>query len=101
MNSTQIKTILTPLIGLAVTWLASKFPLLDQATWNTLVSSIVFSVVAVVMGLFTKTTSLADTVGNQPGTTVVTTPEIANATTSPDVIASTPAIVSAVRTAGG
>jgi len=101
MNMTQIKTILTPLIGLAVAWLASKFPLLDQATWNTLVSSVVFAIVAVVMGMFTKTVTLAETVGSQPGTTVVTTPEIANATENKDVIAATPAIVTAVRAAGG
>lgn len=100
MNSTQIKTILTPLIGIAVAWLASKFPLLDQATWNTLVSSVVFAVVSIVMGLFTKTTSLADTVANQPGTTVVTTSAIANALPSnPDVITTTPAISAAVRAA--
>jgi len=99
VNSTQVKTILTPLIGIAVAWLASKFPLLDQATWNTLVSSIVFAIVSVVMGLFTKTTALADTVASQPGTTVVTTPAIANSTANPDVIASTPAIVTAVRAA--
>lgn len=100
MNTTQIKTILTPLIGIAVAWLASKFPLLDPASWNTLVSSVVFAIVAVVMGMFTKTTTLMDTVGNEPGTTVVTTPANAAALpANPDVIAATPQIVTAVNAA--
>lgn len=100
MNSTQIKNILTPIIGLAVTWLASKFPLLDAATWNTLVSTVVFAVVAVVLGIFNKTTNLMDTVGNQPGTTVVTTPANAAALPeNPDVIAATPQVAAAVQAA--
>lgn len=100
MNSTQIKTILAPVVGILATWLASKFPLIDPVTWNTLVSSVVFAIVAAVMGVFTRTTSLADTVGKQDGTTVVTTPEIAAALPdNKDVIAATPQIVAAVRAA--
>ena len=100
MNSTAIKNILTPLIGIAVAWLASKFPLLDPATWNTLVTTVVFAVVAVITGIFSKTSNLVNTVGNQPGTTVVTTPAVA--ASLPDntsVIASTPAINAAVAAA--
>lgn len=100
MNSTQIKSILTPIVGLVVAWLASKFPLLDAATWNTLVSTVVFSIVAVVLGMFNKTTSLMDTVGNQPGTTVVTTTANANALPdNKDVIAATPQVAAAVNAA--
>lgn len=102
MNSAQIKTILTPLFGILATFLATKLNFLgmDQATWNTIVSSIGFGVVSIILGVFTKTTTLIDTVGNQPGTTVVTTP--ANAAALPDnkdVIAVTPQIATAVNAA--
>lgn len=102
MNSTQIKNILTPIFGIVATYLATKLNFLnmDQATWNTLVSSIGFGVVSIILGFFNKTTNLMDTVGKQDGTTVVTT--LANAAALPDnkdVIAATPQIVSAVRAA--
>ncbi len=102
MNSTQIKSILTPLFGLLATYLATKLNFLhiDQATWTTMVSSLGFGAIAIVLGFFNKTTNLMDTVGNQDGTTVVTTP--ANAAALPDnkdVIAVTPQIASAVRAA--
>jgi hypothetical protein len=102
VNSTQIKTILTPLFGLLATWLATKvnFLGLDQATWNTIVSSIGFGIVAIIMGFFNKTINLMDTVGAQPGTTVVTTPQNAAALpANPDVIAATPQVVTAIKNA--
>jgi hypothetical protein len=102
VNSTQIKTILTPLFGLLATWLATKvnFLGLDQATWNTIVSSIGFGIVAIIMGFFNKTINLMDTVGAQPGTTVVTTPANAAALpANPDVIAATPQVVTAIKNA--
>lgn len=101
MNSTQIKNVLTPIFGILATYLATKLNFLgmDQATWNTLVSSIGFGIVSVILGVFTKTTNLMDTVGSQPGTTVVTTPENAAAIPNPDVIAATPQIVTAVNAA--
>lgn len=102
MNNTSIKSILTPLFGLLATYLATKLNFLgiDQATWNTIVSSIGFGIIAIVMGFFTKTTNLMDTVGAQPGTTVVTTPQNAAALpANPDVIAATPAIAKAVNDA--
>lgn len=101
MNSTQVKSILTPLFGILATFLATKlnFLGLDQATWNTLVSSVGFGIVAAILGVFNKTTNLMDTVGSQPGTTVVTTPANAAAVPNPDVIAATPQIVNAVNAA--
>lgn len=102
MNSTQIKAILTPLFGVLATFLATKLNFLgiDQATWNTLVSSVGFGAVAIILGFFNKTTSLVDTVGNQPGTTVVTTPAMAAALPdNKDVIAATPQIANAVNAA--
>lgn len=102
MNSTQIKNILTPIFGLIATWLATKLNSfgVDQATWNTIVSSVGFGVVTIILGFFNKTTSLMDTVGSQPGTTVVTTPANAAALpANPDVIAATPEIAKAVSAA--
>lgn len=103
MNSTQIKTILTPIFGFIATYIASSPKLnflgLDQGTWTTMVNTIGFGIVAAILGFFNKTTSLMDTVGSQPGTTVVTTKENAAAVPNPDVIAATPQIVTAVNAA--
>lgn len=100
MNDLQIKNILTPIIGILVAWLAAKFPLLDPATWNTLVTAVVGAIVAIVLGFFNRTTSVLNTAGNQAGTTVVTTPQNAAALpANKDVIAATPQIVAAVRAA--
>ena len=98
MNDIQIKNILTPLCGIVATYLASKLNFLgiDQATWMTLVTTIVFTAVAAVLGYFSKTTNVLDTAGH----TVVTTPENAQALPdNKDVIAATPQIVSAVKAA--
>lgn len=102
MNSTTIKSILTPIFGLIATYLATKLNFLgmDQQAWNTLVSSIGFGAVAIIMGYFTKTINLMDTVGSQPGTTVVTTPANAAALpANPDVIAATPQVNAAIKNA--
>jgi hypothetical protein len=102
MNDINLKSILTPIFGLIATFLATKLNFLgmDQASWNTLVSAIGFGAVSLILGLFTKTTNLMDTVGSQAGTTVVTTP--ANAAALPenkDVIAATPQVAAAVKVA--
>jgi len=104
VNSLQIKNILTPIFGFIATYLASSPKLnflgLDAATWTTMINTIGFGIVAAILGFFNKTTSLMDTVGSQPGTTVVTTPANAAALpANPDVIAATPQVVAAVNTA--
>lgn len=102
MNSTQLKNILTPIFGLLATFLATKLNFLgmDQASWNTLVTTIGFGIVTVVLGFFNKTINLMDTVGSQPGTTVVTTPQNAAALpANPDVIAATPQVSAAIKAA--
>lgn len=102
MNSIQLKNILTPLFGILATFLATKLNFLgmDQATWNTIVSSIGFGAVSIILGFFGKTTNVLDAAANQPGTTVVTTPANAAALpANPDVIAATPQIVNAVNAA--
>lgn len=102
MNDINLKAILTPLCGIAATWLASKLNFLgiDQATWMTLVTTTVFAGVAAILGIFTKTSNVLDTAGSQPGTVVVTTQANAAALpANPDVIAVTPQIKAAVEAA--
>lgn len=102
MNDTMIKNILTPIFGALATYLATKMNFLgvDQATWTQIVSTTGFGVVALILGFFNKTTNLMNTVGAQPNTTVVTTPENAAALpNNPDVIAATPQIKQAVAAA--
>lgn len=96
MNDTQIKVIVTPIIGALATWLASKWPLLDQQTWNTLVSSLVFSAVAAYLASVTTKKPLANSVGSYDDTKVVT--DKATADSLPDnasVISNTEAKVTA------
>ncbi len=100
MNQTQIMNIITPVIAVIATWLASKVPLLDQTTWNTLISTVASAAVIGVLTYINRPIALKDTVGKLPGTTVVTTTEDAKALpNNPDVVASTPAIVAAVKAA--
>lgn len=79
MNKTQLQTVLAPLIGALATYLATKFPLLDPPTWNSLVGGVVLAAVAAFLGSVTKKASLADVLGNMPGTTVVTDKKTADA----------------------
>lgn len=72
MNKTQVMNILTPLIASLATWLASKVPLLDQATWNMLISSAAVAGVTGMLAYINRPLALKDTVGNMPSTTVVT-----------------------------
>jgi len=102
VNGIQIKNILTPIFGLVATFLATKLNYfgVDQATWNTIVSTIGFAIVSAILGFFGKTINLMDTVGAQPGTTVVTTPQNAAALpANPDVIAATPQVNAAIKNA--
>lgn len=74
MNNIQIKNILTPIIAALAVWLASKVPLLDQATWNTLISTIAFAIVAVVTGVFSTNSSVAATTQKMSGVEVTPQP---------------------------
>lgn len=102
MNDINLKSILTPIAAIIAGWLATHLNYLgvDQATWNTMVFTILGGIVSVVLGLFTKTTNVLDTAGATPGTTVVTTKLMADALpANPDVIAATPQLVSAINSA--
>lgn len=88
MNKTQIQTLLAPIIGVLVTWLASKFPLLDHDTWSTLINTLVSSGVLAFIAIITRKKALADTVATG-GTVVVAPPEIAHGLpNNPDVVSS-------------
>jgi len=102
MNELQIKNIITPIVGVIAGWIAIKLNFLgiDQATWNSLIMSVVMGVVAVVLGYFNRTTNVLDAAGKTEGTTVVTTPQNAAALpANPDVIPATPQIKAAVEAA--
>lgn len=98
MNMTMVKTIATPLIAALATYLASKVPLLDQATWNTLISTIAVSATTAALAYFNRQQALKDTVGRMKSTTVVTDAASANALPdNKDVVAVTPAISDAIK----
>jgi hypothetical protein len=100
MNKTMIMNILTPLIASAATYLASKVPLLDQATWNTMISSIAVAGVTATLAYINREQSLKDTVGHMAKTSVVTDAASANALpNNPDVVAVTPGIVAEIKKA--
>lgn len=100
MNQTMVLNMLTPLIATLATWLASKVPLLDQASWNTLISSIAVAGVTAALAYINRPLALKDTVGHMDKTTVVTDKASADALPkNPDVIAATPAVVAAVNAA--
>lgn len=100
MNKTMIMNIVTPLVGALATWLAHQVPLLDQATWNMLITSIAVSGVTAALAYINRPLALKDTVGDMPNTTVVTDKASADALPKNDsVISATPAIVAAVNAA--
>jgi hypothetical protein len=100
MNKTMIMNVVTPLVGLLADYLAKKVPLLDQATWDTLISTIAVSVVTGVLAYINRPLALKDTVGKLDKTTVVTDEDSAKALkNNPDVVATTPAITAAVNAA--
>ena len=100
MNKTMIMNVITPLIGVAATWLAAKVPLLDQASWDTLISTVAVSTVTAVLAYINRSIALKDTVGKMPATTVVTDKTSAAALPkNKDVIAATPDIVAADKKA--
>lgn len=72
MNRTQVQTMLAPLVAAAAAWLAAKFPLIDPATWTALVSGVAMAMAMGFIAFITKKANLANTLGNMPGTTVVT-----------------------------
>jgi hypothetical protein len=98
MNKTMIMNMLTPVIATFATWLAAQVPLLDQTTWNTLISSIAVAGVTAAMAYINRPLALKDTVGKMDQTTVITDKASADALPqNQDVVANTPAITAAVK----
>lgn len=73
MNSTQIQTMLAPVLAGAAAWLAAQFPLIDQATWNALVTAVAMAAATAFIGFITKRSSLANTIAPPNGGTVIVT----------------------------
>lgn len=78
MNQTQVTTTAASIGAFIAGILATKFTFFDQATWLAIVTALI-TIGGAVIAYLTRGTALADTVGKMQGTTVVTTPEIANA----------------------
>src|ERR1700761_5791862 len=91
MNATQIQTMLAPVVAGAAAWLAAQFPLVDQATWNALVTAIAMAAVTAFIGFITKKSSLANTVAPPHGPTVIVTDSKTAAAlpANPNVVSST------------
>lgn len=99
MNRRQIQTTAASLIGVAAGYAAGHGWLgLGVGDWTTVLTA-AFGIVAIVWPpLATRAQALKDTVGRMERTTVVTDAESANALPhNPDVVAATPAIVSAIK----
>lgn len=99
MNSTQLQTTTASLVAGAAGFAAGHGWLgLDAGTWGVLFSALAVFIPAAWPAIVTRATSLKDTVGKMKGTTVVT--DAASASALPDnkdVVASTPAIVAAIK----
>jgi len=92
MNSTQIKSIIATIATAVAAFLAQKFPLLDVATWNLLVTAVATAIISGILAKFTSVTSMADSIApaGQSATKVVTTPEVAAALpNNPNVVSTT------------
>lgn len=96
MNNTQLPAVLGPIVAALAAFLASKYPLLDIATWNTLVTTFVLVGLSAYLGWKTNKSSLADSLGQYKDTTVVTDKKTADGLPSnSSVVSNTEAKVSA------
>lgn len=78
MNNVQLTTTAASIAAFIAGILSTKLPIFDQATWLAIVTACI-TIGGAVISYLTRGTALADTVGKMQGTTVITTPEIANA----------------------
>lgn len=96
----MLKNVLTPIVALLAAWLAQKLPFIDAATWSNWINGFFAVITTGVLAYFNRPSNIIDAAGKQSGTTVITTPEIANALpANPDVIAATPQVAEAVSVA--
>ncbi len=77
MNTTQATTTAATIAAFIAGILSTKFTFFDNATWLAIVTALI-TVGGAVIAYLTRGTALVNQVGNMAGTTVVTTPVIAN-----------------------
>ncbi len=101
MNKTQLQTTAASLVGVAAGYAAGHNWLgLNVTDWTTVIGAIVAAGSVLWPALVTRASSLKDTVGNMPQTTVVTDRVSADALPdNKDVVAVTPEIAAAIRKA--
>jgi hypothetical protein len=101
VNSTQLQTTTASIVAGAAGFAAGHGWLgLDASAWGSIFAAGAVLLPALWPAIVTRAKSLKNTVGNMPGTTVVTT--AADAAALPgnkDVVAATPAIVAAIKQA--
>jgi hypothetical protein len=100
-NKTQLQTTAATIVAAGAGYLAGKGYLgLSLTDWTTILTAVVTVGSIVWPILVTRAQSLKDTVGHLKNTTVVTDEASAKALpNNPDVVASTPEIVSAIKKA--
>lgn len=101
MNKTQIQTTFAPLIAALAGFLAGKgYFGWDAQTWISIIGAIGALVATIWGAIAARPQALKDTTAKLANTTVVTDKASAEALpNNPDVIASTPAIVDAIKKA--
>lgn len=100
-NKTQLQTTAAAVVAGAAGFAAGHGWLgLDVSSWTQILGGLVAVGAVIWPVLVTRARSLKDTVGGLPGTTVITDPVSAAALpNNPDVVATTPAIVAAIKSA--
>jgi hypothetical protein len=102
VNKTQLQATAAPLIAIAAGYAAGHGWLgLDLGSWTVVLGAAAAAGAVLWPALATRAQSLKDTVGNMDKTTVVT--DAASAAALPnnkDVVATTPAIVAAIKASG-
>lgn len=58
MNSTQIQTMLAPLVGFAAAWLAQRIPFIDAATWSGFINAFFLFITTGFMGWINRGTAI-------------------------------------------
>lgn len=77
MNKTQVTTTTASIAAFIAGILSTQFTFLDQATWLAVVTALI-TLGSAVIAYLTRETALTNQVGKFSGTTIVTTPEVAN-----------------------
>lgn len=102
MNKTQLQTTFAPLIAAFAGFLAGKgYFGFDAQTWISIIGGIAALGATVWGAMAARPQALKDTTGGLPNTTVVTDAVSAAALpNNPDVIATTPELITAIKKAG-